>query len=419
MNITNIDDKIIKKSNEAGRSWKLIADEYEAEFWEDLNSLNVVQPDIKLRVTDKIPEIIKFIEQLEEKGFTKTSNDGSVYFTTSSYNNYGKLQKIDTESVESSAADFALWKGAKPNEPSWDTKWGKGRPGWHIECSTLASLMFGSHLDFHAGGIDLKFPHHENEEAQSCVHHSVDDWVTNWLHTGHLHLKGQSEKMSKSLKNTITIRELLEQHSSDQFRVACLLSHYRSSIEFGPELLTSAETILKKIQSFKDDTQAYIHGLKPGGSADLEQELMDSQLQCLEKVNEALRDDFNTSRAVGSLTELMSSVSKRINVSSDQVCSSSGNEKMIVQGVVNYVDEMFDTFGVGEAEKSQSSSNDFETENLVNSIVKMRNEIRLKAKECKDKQLFGVCDSIRDTLKENRIQIKDHGNLSSWNKIND
>lgn len=413
MNITNIDDKIIRKSNESGRSWKLIAVEYEAEFWEDLSSLNVKHPDIKLRVTDKIPEIIKFIEAIEQKGFTKTV-DGSVYFKTSDYSNYAKLQNIMLE--DSDAADFALWKGAKPGEPSWDTKWGNGRPGWHIECSTLATLVFGPHIDFHAGGIDLKFPHHENEEAQSCVYHSVDDWVSNWIHTGHLHLKGQSEKMSKSLKNTVSIRELLQDHSSDQFRVACLLSHYRSSIEFGPDLLTAADAILRKLRSFRDDTRAFILGLKGCGQID-ELELTKAFEKCQSEVDESLRDDFNTSRSMASLIELISCVSKSIN-NVQQETQSSGCERTIVQGIVNYIDKMFNTFGVGEEEKSRDSNN-LQMDNLVENIIRVRNEIRWKAKEDKNKELFKVCDSIRDSLKKSSIEIKDHGNLSSWNKIND
>lgn len=412
MNITNIDDKIIKKSIESGRNWKLIAEEYEAEFWEDLSSLNVRHPDIKLRVTDRISEIIKFIESLERKGFTKTADDGSVYFKTSDYGSYGKLQNVVLQ--EASAADFALWKGAKAGEPSWDTKWGKGRPGWHIECSTLASLVFGSHLDFHAGGIDLKFPHHENEEAQSCAFHSVGDWVTNWIHTGHLHLKGQSEKMSKSLKNTISIRELLDSHSSDQFRVACLLSHYRSSIDFGPELLTTSDAILKKVQSFRDDVKAFVSGLKENVAVD-ERKLVSAFEECKSGVDEAFRDDFNTSKSVGCMAELMSSVSKMINNSTTQQASSDGSEKAIVQGIANYIDDTFRLFGVGE--KSEDSSSDLQMDNLITSIIKVRNEIRLKAKEGKSKELFKVCDSIRDSFKENRIEIKDHGNLSSWSRI--
>lgn len=411
MNITNIDDKIIKKGNETGRNWKLIAEEYEAEFWQDLQSLNVKQPDIKLRVTDKIPEIIKFIEQIESKGLTNT-RDGSVYFKTSDYNNYGKLQKVTLD--DSQSADFALWKASKPEEPFWDTKWGKGRPGWHIECSTLATLVFGSHIDFHAGGRDLIFPHHENEEAQSCVYHSVDDWVTNWIHTGHLHLKGHVEKMSKSLKNTVSIRELLEKHSSDQFRMACLLSHYRSSIEFGPDLLTAADAVLKKLKSFHEDSRAFMLGLKGCGDFD-EAELMKAFGKCRSDVEEFLADDFQTTRAVGSMMELMSVVSRMINNSPVQD-RTGGCEKTIVQGIVTFVDRTFATFGVGEQTIVAEASNHLQMENLVNSIIKVRNDIRLKAKEEKNKELFQVCDSLRDTMKENGIVVKDHGNLSSWNK---
>lgn len=416
MNITDIDDKIIKKSNETGRSWKLIADEFEAEFWQDLTSLNVKHPDIKLRVTDEIPKIIKFIQEIEQKGFTeKPAADGSVYFKTSAYNNYGKLQKVVVED-SSSAADFALWKGVKRGEPSWDSKWGAGRPGWHIECSTLASLVFGSHLDFHAGGIDLKFPHHENEEAQSCVFHSVNDWVENWIHTGHLHLKGQSEKMSKSLKNTVSIRELLQEHSSQQFRIACLLSHYRSSIEFGPELMTAADSIFKKIHSFRDDAKAFVLGLKGVGTVD-EQELQKAFIKCKEEFHDALCDDFNTSKSVGCISELMTLTRKMINNVQASRQTSDSSEKALVQGIASFIYESFNLFGIDdEREQASKSSNNLHTENLVNSIVRVRNEIRVKAKEEKNKELFMVCDAIRDTLNENKIEIKDHGNLSSWNK---
>lgn len=415
MNITNIDDKIISKQTIA-RSWKMIAEKYEAEFWEDLNSLNVRHPDIKLRVTDKIPEIIKFIEHIEKQGFTKSSDDGSVYFKTSNYKNYGKLQNVVIDGP--SSADFALWKGAKPNEPAWETKWGKGRPGWHIECSTLASLVFGSHLDFHAGGIDLRFPHHENEEAQSCVFHAVPNWVENWIHTGHLHTKGQAEKMSKSLKNTVSIRQLLQEHSSDQFRVACLLSHYRSSIEFGPELMIAAEAILKKSQSFRDDVRAYVAGVKGCGEVEIDV-LMNAFEDCKRGVDAALRDDFNTSKSISYISDFMNTTSKMINnlQSDQQQTTTCGSDKAVVQGIVNYIDELFKTLGVGEEKLSHDSADNLLTENLVSSLVKTRNEIRMRAKAEKNQELFKVCDMIRDTFKENGIEIKDHGNLSSWNKV--
>lgn len=411
MNITNIDDKIIRKSLETGKDWKQIADEFEAEFWEDLTNLNVQHPDIKLRVTDKIPEIIRFIENIEKLGFAKQNvGDGSVYFKTSSYKNYGKLQNIALE--DPTLAEFALWKSAKPDEPYWDTKWGRGRPGWHIECSTLASLVFGKHLDFHAGGIDLRFPHHENEEAQSCVYHKVDDWVQNWIHTGHLHLTGQSEKMSKSLKNTVSIRELLEDHSCDQFRVACLLSHYRSSIEFGPELMTAADAVLKKLESFCDDTTAYINGLKPAGVID-ESLLMEKFLKCQTDVDNELRDDFNTSKALGHLMELMSVTNKMVN-STENDKTSSCSEKGLVIGVANYVNDTFSSFGVGATKNTSESSSDHRIEQIIESVINVRSEIRLRAKELKSKELFQVCDELRDNLKNNGIELKDHGIMSSW-----
>ncbi|CRL04577.1 CLUMA_CG017646, isoform A [Clunio marinus] len=413
MNITNIDDKIIQKGNETGRSWKVIAEEYEQEFWQDLNSLNIIPPDIKLRVTDKIPEILKFIEGIEAKGFTKVGKDNSVYFKISNYNNYGKLQNISQDN-SSTDVDFALWKSEKPNEPSWDSKWGKGRPGWHIECSTLASLVFGKNLDFHAGGIDLKFPHHENEEAQSCVYHSVDDWVSNWIHTGHLHLEGQKDKMSKSLKNTVSIREFLQDNSSDQFRVAILLSHYRNLIEFGPELMKTAEMFLNRIKSFREDSTAFINGLKPNGSIDVA-ELTITFEKSRKEIDYFLRDDFNTSRALGQIVELINTTNKMVN-SHSEIKETSDSEKTIVQGIVNYVNEILNTFGVGQGEPTFSSTN-VKMENLINSIIKVRNDIRLKAREEKNKEMYKICDSIRDTLEENSVIVKDHGNVSSWNYI--
>ncbi|CAO1368016.1 unnamed protein product [Diamesa tonsa] len=420
MNVTNIDDKIIKRSKEMNKDWQVIAEEYEIEFWEDLRNLNVKLPDIRVRVTDRMDEIIKFISEIESKGQAYPAIDGSVYFKTDSYKNYGKLQNIVLDSgdhnVKSSIADFALWKAAKADEPSWDTKWGKGRPGWHIECSTIASSIFGHHLDFHAGGIDLKFPHHENEEAQSCVFHGVEDWVENWIHTGHLHLKGQSEKMSKSLKNTVSIRELLAAHSADQFRVACLLSHYRSSIEFGPELLTAADAVLKKFNSFVNDSNAFICGLKQNVVID-EEIVIEKFKSCKLEVKESLQDDFNTTRAIGSMIDLISAVSKMLNNTHGSSNGfQTGSDKALVQGVVNYVQDMLKTFGVGGSEQPDPIE-DTNYENLVNSVINMRNELRLQARDTKNKDLFKVCDSIRNSMKQNQIEIKDHGNLSSWNKI--
>uniref|UniRef100_A0A8W7PI34 cysteine--tRNA ligase n=1 Tax=Anopheles coluzzii TaxID=1518534 RepID=A0A8W7PI34_ANOCL len=274
MNITDIDDKIIARALEQQVDWQQLARRYEDEFWSDLQRLNVRAPDVKLRVTDHIPAIVRFVQTLVEKGFAYSTADGSVYFETAKYERYGKLQKVIIE-PESNASkgqkrhqsDFALWKASKPGEPFWTAQgFAKGRPGWHIECSTLASHLFGRTIDFHAGGLDLRFPHHENEETQSCCYHGVPDWVTHWLHTGQLHLEGQTHKMSKSLKNTVSIGELLGAYSADEFRMLCLLSHYRIAIEYGPEAMETARNVLRKFASFFSDAKAYIDGLKPATS---------------------------------------------------------------------------------------------------------------------------------------------------------
>lgn len=409
MNITDIDDKIIKKSLETGKNWKQLANEFEADFWRDLTNLNVQLPDIRLRVTDKIPEIIKFIEEIEKKEFTKVSEDGSVYFNTSKYENYGKLQNIGTNDSDADASNFALWKGAKPNEPSWKTKWGEGRPGWHIECSTLASIIFGNQIDFHAGGIDLRFPHHENEEAQSCVHHGVQDWVTHWIHTGHLHLKGQ-EKMSKSLKNTKTIQEMLNEYSCEQFRIACLLSHYRSPVEFGSELMESAEKILSKFQSFQDDSNAFISGCKD--SRINEQELKLAYENCVKEIDEALKDDFNTPNVITSCMKLMTNASKMIN-SSESIDSRDGSEIFLIQSISNHLKNTLNMLGV-ESRSNANENSEGKLDKIVESILKIRSEIRIKAKESKNKELFKVCDLIRDELAKNNVIVKDHDNKSSF-----
>lgn len=418
MNITNIDDKIIKSSLEIKMNWKELANKYEAEFWDDLDSLNVIQPNFKVRVSEKIENIVKFIEKLLQDNIAYATSDGSVYFRTKSFQSYGKLQNVVLESMEhdskDSTLDFALWKGAKPNEPSWDTKWGKGRPGWHIECSAMASELFGSYLDFHAGGVDLKFPHHENEEAQSCCYHKVDDWVGNWIHTGHLHMEGQKDKMSKSLKNTILIRDFLKTHSADQFRMACLLSHYRSSIEFGEELLITSDAILKKLNGFMSDSKAYIGGLK--GHVDFDESSLISKLiNCQENVDKSIKDDFNTSKAIGNVIELISSVSKNINNSEKSTAFYGSSNKTSIQAVMNYVEDIFGIFGISVRAQKNITTQDSKNEAAIDSIIKIRNEIRLKAKHSKNKELFQVCDNIRDSLKLNKIEIKDHGNLSSWN----
>ncbi|XP_050067220.1 probable cysteine--tRNA ligase, mitochondrial [Anopheles maculipalpis] len=433
MNITDIDDKIIVRAQQQSVNWQQLARQYEEEFWSDLNQLNVRLPDVKLRVTDHIPAILRFVQTLIAKGFAYTTADGSVYFETGKYDRYGKLQRIVIEPADTAKqgekrhpADFALWKASKPGEPCWTAPapFRDGRPGWHIECSTLASHLFGSQLDFHAGGLDLRFPHHENEETQSCCYHDVLDWVTHWLHTGQLHLEGQTHKMSKSLKNTVSINELLKSYSADEFRMLCLLSHYRSVIEYGTEAMATARNVLRKFESFFSDTQAYVDGLKPARYDPTSTESLLTKLsETSTAVKQFLKNDFNTASSVLVLGELASTVQRLIN-SPEQGDSSrssliGASNVGAVLATAEYIREELSSYGLiftnkHSASDSQTNETDHALKHLIEAIVSTRSEIRLKAIDTKDAQLFKVCDLLRDRLTIANVELKDHGKTSSW-----
>ncbi|XP_053659806.1 cysteine--tRNA ligase, mitochondrial [Anopheles marshallii] len=432
MNITDIDDKIIVRAQEQQINWEQLARQYEDEFWSDLKRLNVRLPDVKLRVTDHIPAIIRFVQTLVEKGFAYTTIDGSVYFETSKYERYGKLQKVVIEPANESnkgykrhPSDFALWKASKAGEPYWVASgFGDGRPGWHIECSTLASHLFGNKLDFHAGGLDLRFPHHENEETQSCCYHNVPDWVTHWLHTGQLHHEGQTHKMSKSLKNTVSINELLKDYSADEFRMLCLLSHYRNVIEYGPEAMVTARNVLQKFKSFFSDSKAYVDGLKPATyDAASTDSLLAKLSETRSSVVQFLNNDFNTANPVLALGELASSVQRLINSPQQSASHSSliGSTNVgAVLAATEYIREELLSYGLESMGKQSTqyiqstSETEQSLEKLIETIVSTRSEIRLQAVATKDAQLFKVCDLLRDRMSVANVELKDHGKTSSW-----
>ncbi|XP_037825243.1 probable cysteine--tRNA ligase, mitochondrial [Lucilia sericata] len=427
MNITDIDDKIIKRSQESGKDWREISHYYETEFWSDLRKLNVIEPNIKLRVTEHMPKIISYIEDIVRKQCAYVSQDSSVYFDVKQFPIYGKLQNLnlnDDEALKSqnklSPFDFALWKARKSeNEPSWPSPWGAGRPGWHIECSTLANMIFGKSIDIHAGGMDLRFPHHENEEAQSCVYHDTRQWVNYWLHTGHLNIKGESEKMSKSLKNTISIDEMLKEFTADDFRMACALSNYKNSMDYSKELMETAKNTLNKFKTFKADCLAYLNGKKIGSNLNANT-ILQNLHYAKSNIDSCIRDDFDTARSISILLDQISGVSRCINTNTNATVENETSSCLdAIAAVNNYVDYILQSFGFSFAD-AQRSINDKENINInaiIEDILKTRENIRQQAVMGKNKELFKVCDDLRNCLRNHGIEIRDHSQGSSWNFI--
>lgn len=420
MNITDIDDKIIVRSKQMNEDWMSLTKRYEDEFWMDLKRLGVATPNISLRVTNHMPQIIQFTQTLLDNGIAYRHTDGSVYFDVLKCPTYGKFQPLNEQSgheFKRSQFDFAVWKGSKPNEPSWNAPWGDGRPGWHVECSVLASLVFGQNLDFHSGGLDLRFPHHENEEAQCCSHYGINQWVNYWIHTGQLHLQGESVKMSKSLHNVVTIPEFLNKYTANEFRMLCLLSHYRNQMEYSDTHMDIAKMTCKKITEFRSDVDACVKGQRPFSdldSTELHQQMNEASI----RIDSFLRDDFTTSRCIEQLMLLMKTVNKSIGQSRDatetvqQKATSNISDLVAVK---NFVDCKLEIFGLNLSDSVAVSDNSsVNTERIVEGVVDIRNRLRNRALEAKDKQLLKDCDEIRDCFKVNGIVLKDHGKLSSW-----
>lgn len=406
MGITDIDDKIIKKAKETNTDFRVVAKNYEHEFWLDLTSLNIEKPMIITRVSDYMQTIQQFVEKLVDSNMAYITNDGSVYFDTSKYPSYGKLQNMQESGEPISAdkqnkMDFALWKGFKPGEPSWETSWGKGRPGWHIECSAMVSKVFGSQIDFHAGGIDLQFPHHENEEAQSCAFHNTRQWANYWIHVGHLNLK--DVKMSKSLQNVITVPKLLENYTADTFRMACLMSNYRYPMEYSDEAMKTAESVLNKFKFFLKDVSVYVNN-SDSDCGDYNDKLL-GELQKTEENNiEALKSDFDTASCINSLLNLVIATNKIIKADSKVYYP------VPVILTAYYITDVLTKFGL----KLHDSSEKNISNSLIDTLVEFRHSIRQNALQQKDKNLLSACDTVRDKMRAMKIQINDSNKIPSW-----
>ncbi|CAL8125080.1 unnamed protein product [Orchesella dallaii] len=449
MGITDIDDKIIYKANHSGTEWNSLSKHYEQEFIEDLKNLNVIQPHIFTRVSDYIPEILKFVGNLVYSGYAYPASDGSVYFDTEKYGSrYGKFRQAnsgeqeDEETVnefvkgKKSVKDFALWKGSKPGEPFWESPWGsgKGRPGWHIECSVMATHIFGPSLDLHTGGQDLIFPHHENEEAQCCAYFESTNWTSHWLHTGHLHVKGDV-KMSKSLGNTVSINSFLTDFSPDVLRIMCIISNYRKGLEYSQDSIDNAQKVLKKFHTFANDTSSILDGSKPVKTSAEDGALWSKLESARLHLQSSLQDDFDTPEAVKTVIQFISDFNRHhIPNDSSSSCSTNSNVnyELVLASRIFALEFLtlvgFQDFTSTKSKSVGSGGKDVPYENLMDKFVQFRNEVRSfslamdepdkqlrKRKIIERKELLKACDNVRNQLlAENKVEIKDHGKSSSW-----
>ncbi len=402
-NITDIDDKIIRRAQEEGRDWREIADYYARDYLESLGKLNV-HVDIHPRVTDHIKEIIEFIEILVEKGHAYVAPSGSVYFDVDTYPDYGRLSgRLDKQQwtqeefakEKKNPYDFALWKARKPGEPYWDSPWGPGRPGWHIECSVMSTRYLGRQIDIHAGGSDLIFPHHENERAQSEAALGVKPWVKYWMHSGMLQVAG--EKMSKSLRNIVPLRELFKEYDPLAVRLWLASAHYRAVLSFTDQALSQAEANLQRLRGAVGLLERILGEVEPEGR------LSDSQLALLRRMEELRRRfhsemerDFNASGAFAAVMELAKIVYAEIEGSPSYSTAWKAytlfEEFNRVLGVLD--DVIYGRRGGAE-------------DRLVGILVDVRSRLR-------EKRLYDLADYIRSRLAELGIVLMDKGGETLW-----
>ena len=394
-NFTDIDDKIIKKANEENSDFLTISKKYIKEYKKDAEGLNIKEATIHPKATENIDEIIKIIEILINKGYAYALPNGDVYFSTRQFKNYGKLSgqtiddlrsgaRIQIDESKKDPLDFALWKSAKPGEPYWESPWGNGRPGWHIECSAMAGKYLGKTIDIHCGGQDLIFPHHENEIAQSECANSVK-FANYWIHNGYINVN--SQKMSKSLGNFFTVREISEKYGYEPIRYLMISSHYRSPINFSEEIIMQCKSALERLYNFKENLLFAIKNSSNNSDSE-NSTLFDANLY-KNKFIDAMDDDLNTADALGIIFEMVKDVNLNI------LSKSSGNTKTL-NDILNLFNELTSILGILYKEESAGEITKEEIENLI----EKRNNAR-KEKNWK------LADEIRDELKNKNVIIED------------
>ncbi|ERK51952.1 cysteine--tRNA ligase [Leptotrichia wadei F0279] len=409
-NFTDVDDKIINKSMEEGTSASEVSEKYIKYFFEDISKLNILESVKRPKVTENMAEIIEIIQKLIDNGFAY-EKDGDVYFEVKKYKDYGKLSnqkieelelgaRIDVSEIKKNPVDFALWKKKKDGEPFWESPWGQGRPGWHIECSAMAKKYLGDTFDIHGGGQDLVFPHHENEIAQSkCAYHG--NFANYWLHNGFIQING--DKMSKSLGNFFLLREILEKFSGNVVRLFILSTHYRKPINFSFENMEDTkkalQNIIKSMNKFENIVEKYkkekIENVK---NSEFSQKIDEFD----KKFEEAMDEDMNTPQALATIFDQIRETNKFISTN-QSVFSTIYYE--IKKSYDSLKEKIENVFGIAlEAEnavKEEDGENMELTKKLIELLIKLRSEAR-------SEKNFKLSDEIRDELKALGVEIKDN-----------
>jgi cysteinyl-tRNA synthetase len=393
-NITDVDDKIIQRANQNNESCDALTERLTAEMHRDFDALNMVRPDFEPKATLHMPEIIEMVQRLLDRGHAYVASDGDVLFSVASYKDYGRLSgqnldqlqagaRVEVDQSKQNPMDFVLWKMSKPGEPTWDSPWGSGRPGWHIECSAMNSKHLGTHFDIHGGGSDLQFPHHENEIAQSCCAHDTP-YVNYWMHSGMVMI--DREKMSKSLGNFFTIRDVLAHYDPETVRYFLLSGHYRSQLNYSEDNLKQARAALERLYTALKDLDLTVEAAPAS--------------EYIAKFKSAMDDDFNTPEAYSVLFDMVREIN-RLKLTDMAAASALGVSLQQLTSVLGIVSQTPDAFFKGDGTDDEVAE--------IEALIVERNRARTE----KD---WPAADVARDRLNELGVVLEDGPSGTTWRK---